>query len=425
MTAPAPKTKGRPRNPALAARIVQGTIELIAERGPYGFSVDDVAARVGAGKGTIYRRWPSFGALSAEVTRGLGVRESDIAWTVPGSVREDLITLLTAATTGTRARAELALLSCLPHRPDLREAWAAGPLLRLAQAVTVQRNRAHQRGDAHDLPSIVRTQAASAWLRVDAAQHGTDPDADTIAGIVDVLLLPPPPATPGQRPARDDDYTPEAVDADAGYDPSLPCGFEGPDAGPDQPDGDPEPSLLDADPGELAPDVREQVERFRADITEQGGGTLAVAASGDGYVAGYVFGQESPDSPMAAGAAYGMGATEAQALAAAAENAGLPPWRDNGWGSAHHQHVVDQLTAAPLTAETLRALAKDAITRRLTYWQANTIRVVIADDDGGLAVELNSGGNCLAVEHALAMGGIAHEVDGWRVSIAPPAEEAR
>lgn len=83
-----------------------------------------------------------------------------------------------------------------------------------------------------------------------------------------------------------------------------------------------------------------------------------------------------------------------------------------------------QLPRPPLTAESLRVLAKRAITDRLGYWQASSIRAVITDDDGGLEIRLNSGGNWQAVAAALASAGYrydgnpAHDV--LAITIPPP-----
>lgn len=61
--------RGRPRNDACTDEILQATIELVAEVGLAGMTVDAVAARAGVGKATIYRRWPSKEELLLEAWR--------------------------------------------------------------------------------------------------------------------------------------------------------------------------------------------------------------------------------------------------------------------------------------------------------------------------------------------------------------------
>jgi AcrR family transcriptional regulator len=50
---------GRPRDPEVDRSILGATIELLADEGFGGLSIEAVAARAGVGKTTVYRRWPS------------------------------------------------------------------------------------------------------------------------------------------------------------------------------------------------------------------------------------------------------------------------------------------------------------------------------------------------------------------------------
>ena len=52
----AERRPGRPRDARADAAIRQAAIEVLADKGPGGFTVDAVAARAGCGKATIYRR---------------------------------------------------------------------------------------------------------------------------------------------------------------------------------------------------------------------------------------------------------------------------------------------------------------------------------------------------------------------------------
>ena len=57
---------GRPRSPEADRAIVDATLELIAEEGVTGLSVESVAVRAGVAKTTIYRRWSGKEDLVAE-----------------------------------------------------------------------------------------------------------------------------------------------------------------------------------------------------------------------------------------------------------------------------------------------------------------------------------------------------------------------
>jgi AcrR family transcriptional regulator len=54
-----PRRPGRPRDEGAAQAILSATMELMAEVGFAGVTVDAVAQRAGVGKATIYRRWES------------------------------------------------------------------------------------------------------------------------------------------------------------------------------------------------------------------------------------------------------------------------------------------------------------------------------------------------------------------------------
>src|SRR5581483_9010182 len=55
--------RGRPRSAEADRAILTATVDLLAERGLAAMSIEEVAARAGVGKTTIYRRWPSKGLL--------------------------------------------------------------------------------------------------------------------------------------------------------------------------------------------------------------------------------------------------------------------------------------------------------------------------------------------------------------------------
>ncbi len=83
---------GRPRSERAEQAIIDATIEAIGECGIDGVRCEDVAARAGVGKATLYRRWPgkedlliaAFAAMRRPLPQPLGE-----------SAREDLIRLLT------------------------------------------------------------------------------------------------------------------------------------------------------------------------------------------------------------------------------------------------------------------------------------------------------------------------------------------
>jgi AcrR family transcriptional regulator len=96
-----PRTGGRKRDPERDAAILQASLEVLAETGYEGMTVDMVAARAKAGKATLYRRWPSkahlvVGAIASLTTTNMTL--SDVPDS--GSFRGDLDTLARASSGG-------------------------------------------------------------------------------------------------------------------------------------------------------------------------------------------------------------------------------------------------------------------------------------------------------------------------------------
>jgi AcrR family transcriptional regulator len=75
------RPRGRPRRASARTAIVDATLELLAERGFQGATIEAIATRAGVGRNTIYRRWPSKEELIAdalhELTADLDVQEGD------------------------------------------------------------------------------------------------------------------------------------------------------------------------------------------------------------------------------------------------------------------------------------------------------------------------------------------------------------
>src|SRR5260370_11663714 len=84
--------RGRPRDPAVDEAILAAAIDLLAEAGYARLTMDQVAARAGVGKASLYLRWPNKVALVAEAIQ----HRSAVVPEVPdtGSLREDMLAFL-------------------------------------------------------------------------------------------------------------------------------------------------------------------------------------------------------------------------------------------------------------------------------------------------------------------------------------------
>jgi AcrR family transcriptional regulator len=88
-----PRRPGRPRSQQADQAILSSALDLFAEVGPDALCIEQVAARAGVGKATIYRRWPGKEDMLVDALGSLGTQLP-----VPQgrSVRADLIALLNA-----------------------------------------------------------------------------------------------------------------------------------------------------------------------------------------------------------------------------------------------------------------------------------------------------------------------------------------
>jgi AcrR family transcriptional regulator len=84
---------GRPRSEQADRAIIDATLSLFAESGPEGVCIEQVAARAGVGKATIYRRWPGKEELLLDALAAL---KTPLPEPRGRSVREDLVAVLDA-----------------------------------------------------------------------------------------------------------------------------------------------------------------------------------------------------------------------------------------------------------------------------------------------------------------------------------------
>jgi AcrR family transcriptional regulator len=85
-------TAGRPQEVGVTAALLDAALSELAERGYGAMTMDGVAKRAGAGKGAIYRRWPSKIAMTVAAVRALALPSEPAPDT--GSLRGDVLALL-------------------------------------------------------------------------------------------------------------------------------------------------------------------------------------------------------------------------------------------------------------------------------------------------------------------------------------------
>ncbi|HTG47164.1 MAG TPA: TetR/AcrR family transcriptional regulator [Actinomycetota bacterium] len=126
------KGPGRPRDPEADRAILRATIELLAEEGYDGLSIEAVAARAGVGKTTVYRRWPSKEPLVVDAIRHYKMPEDPPAPRDDETTREALSRIL-GGFVKTVGRSEsgrmmAGLVAEMARNPELATAVRAGLL---------------------------------------------------------------------------------------------------------------------------------------------------------------------------------------------------------------------------------------------------------------------------------------------------------
>lgn len=182
--------KGRPRDAAREAALIHAAQGLLVEVGYERLSMDAVAARAGASKATLYRRWPSKVDLVVAAVDAFG-------WDDPvpdtGSLRGDLVCLAQVWFDADQYRDSLfvRILTALPEDERLRQVY----LTRLAgpreAALTAIIDRAVARGEARDSAAVGRLIGVLPGLAFQRlVVHRAPIDRAFIEGVLDDIVLP-------------------------------------------------------------------------------------------------------------------------------------------------------------------------------------------------------------------------------------------
>jgi AcrR family transcriptional regulator len=183
-----PGHRSRRTSSDVEAAILAATLEILDEAGFEDLTVEAVAARAGAAKTAVYRRWPSKVPLVVEALTRSGPR-----FEVPdtGSLRTDLIALWrTVAAGGQRSIERLlpVVTTYLDSGDDLMDQLRDRyfrPRLQASQAViarAVARGEIRADADLELAFDLLFGPLAYRWLR------GSPPDEDTISRLAGLAL---------------------------------------------------------------------------------------------------------------------------------------------------------------------------------------------------------------------------------------------
>ena len=192
-TPPTPAVTTRRRGAELTQAIYRATLEELAATSFEELSFEKIAPKAGTGKSVLYRRWSSTAelVLAALKDHDAGLGKPLIPDT--GTLRGDLLVLLTAfarVLDEPRGRALRPLLTQRPRHPELFEQIMDQVVLP-HQAVLLDCMRtAVERGQATSERATARTAALGPRLIVaESIDRGSVPDSE-VEAVVDQVILP-------------------------------------------------------------------------------------------------------------------------------------------------------------------------------------------------------------------------------------------
>jgi AcrR family transcriptional regulator len=185
--------RGRPRDPGVDEAVLTAAVDLLAEVGYARLTMDQIAARAGVGKASVYLRWPNKVALVAEAIQQHSAVVPDVPDT--GSLREDMLTFLRALLRrkSSAQRALAAVTSEIASNPELRKAWRQSVTGTLSACVGMIVEHAIERGELPrasdvELLSMLPLTLLQNWR----LEHDQGPDNQAVERIVDQFYTPAP-----------------------------------------------------------------------------------------------------------------------------------------------------------------------------------------------------------------------------------------
>jgi AcrR family transcriptional regulator len=195
---------GRKRDHTRDPEILQAALEVLAETGYDGMTIDMVAARAKAGKATLYRRWPSKAELVIDAVACMKTSDIDFE-NLPdtGTLRGDLIAMIKphAIEDGERKLQVMAgLLSMLSRDPGLAQAVNAAIVEPRAAVNRILMRRAADRGEISpdcDIETLSLITPSMAAYRVLVLKKPVD--RAFLISLIDGVLLPAVGLPPGEQ----------------------------------------------------------------------------------------------------------------------------------------------------------------------------------------------------------------------------------
>lgn len=186
---------GRKRDDSRDGAILDAAVEVLAECGYDGMTIDMVAARAKAGKATVYRRWPSKAHLVIDAVacmKRAHSRLEDLPDT--GTLRGDLVAMIRPPTleeADRKIQVMGGLVSMLARDPELADAVNEAITEPRARANRALIERAIGRGEvAPDVDVDTIAHIAPSMTAFRSLVQRKPIDRDYLVGLIDAVVLP-------------------------------------------------------------------------------------------------------------------------------------------------------------------------------------------------------------------------------------------
>lgn len=199
----APKL-GRKRDHTRDPEILEAALDVLAETGYAGMTIDMVAARAKAGKATVYRRWASKSVLVLDAVSCMK-REDVLPENLPdtGTLRGDLVAGIKTRTTEEsirKMRIMAGLMSMISQDPELADVARESIIEPRASVNRMFLRRAIDRGEIPadvDVETLAMVSQSMGMYRMLVQRQPMTPEF--LLSIVDGVILP----AVGLRPGSD------------------------------------------------------------------------------------------------------------------------------------------------------------------------------------------------------------------------------
>jgi AcrR family transcriptional regulator len=190
-----PAKLGRPLDLTRDADILDAALDVLAEEGFDGMTIDMVAARAKAGKATLYRRWPSKTELVIDAVacmKNSDLNLDDLPDT--GTLRGDLVAMIKPPTirdAERKLRVMAGLISLIARNPELAEAARVAVIAPRAAINRTFLQRAIDRGEiSPDVDIAMVSNISPSMVTYRTMMLAKPVDREFLISLIDKIILP-------------------------------------------------------------------------------------------------------------------------------------------------------------------------------------------------------------------------------------------